>query len=107
MAVGGDARPQIFSSHFDDGKLEELMKQHAERDASREADKLALRLKLTPEQKEKDLMSGGSDLPRETMQTILTPEQLAVYDQRKTEELERMKGIGGPTVIRESKIESK
>ncbi len=82
------------------------MKPHAERGASREADKLALRLELTPEQKEKDLMSGGSDLSRETMQTILTPEQLAVYDQGKNEELERMK-VGGPTVIRELKVELK
>ena len=251
--AGGDAKPQVFTTQFDDGKIEEMMKQHAERDANREADKLALRLKLTPEQKkslkkfllaakeseragframmknggkadpvkpgqseeeflksmltpeqqaeyarsqeeqrtaraeeyaqrkvrklheelslseeQKDklfqayaqqklaasdpakkpespgdvigaavggaisfssisvggdsgpvefefdglegLTTGGSDLPRETMQTILTPEQLAVYDQRKTEEQERMKTMiqsGAPAAISELKIETK
>lgn len=43
---------KIITQHFDDSKMEEMMKQHAGREASREADKLALRLKLTPEQKE-------------------------------------------------------
>jgi len=57
------------------------------------------------------LMSGGSDLDRETMQAVLTPEQLAIYDQRKAEDQERMKTMihpAGPSVISsEVRVEKK
>lgn len=48
-----EGKPQVMTAHhFDESKMEEMMKQHAEREVNRETDKLALRLKLTPEQKE-------------------------------------------------------
>jgi hypothetical protein len=103
IAAAAAAVPAKMVS-FDEGKMEEMMKKGAERDVSREVDRLALRLKLSPEQKEslrkfllarkeqeratvKAAMSGGNVRdalkPKESredfMKSLLTPEQQADY----------------------------
>jgi hypothetical protein len=110
----GDAssKPQVVTTrHFDDTKVEEMMKEHAGREANREADKLALRLKLTPEQKESlkkfllarkeseramfrsAMKEGGKVDPKKEgqskddfLKSLLTPEQQAEYARSQEEQ---------------------
>ncbi len=106
-----DGKPKVITRTFDDKHMEEIMKKHGERDANREADKLALRLKLTPEQKEslktfllaekekeRDMFrtamkSGGKvEMPKKGegkeafLNSLLTPEQQAEYARSQEEQ---------------------
>jgi hypothetical protein len=101
-----DGKPQVVTTHqFDESKMEEMMKQHMEREVNRETDAMALRLKLTPEQKgalrkfllakqdSESLVSRTTNKNGETveeyadegqseedfLEELLTPEQLAEY----------------------------
>ncbi len=110
-AESDDSKPKMITRTFDDKHMQEMMKERAERDANREADKLALRLKLTPEQKEslkkfllaekeKDqemfrtaMKSGGKvEMSKKGggkeafLNSLLTPEQQAEYARSQEEQ---------------------
>ncbi len=102
--ASGRGTPRQVAQHFDESKMEEMMKRQAEREVNRETDKLALRLKLTPDQKEElrkfllarkereremfraAMRDGGKVESRpagpgmeEFLNGLLTPEQQAEY----------------------------
>jgi hypothetical protein len=104
-AEAEDGPAKTVRHTFDESKMEKMMKQHAEREVNRETDAMALRLKLTPEQKgalRKFLLAkqeserlasrttnkGGETVEEYTdegqseedfLEELLTPEQQAEY----------------------------
>lgn len=107
----GKKAAKMIRAPFGDEQIEEMMKKNAEREVSREVDRFALRLKLTPEQKEslrkflterkeqehasfKTAMKGGAPAEvtkrgqskDEFLKTLLTPEQQADYARSQEEQ---------------------
>jgi hypothetical protein len=107
----GKKAAKMIRAPFGDEQIEEMMRKNAEREVSREVDRVALRLKLTPEQKEslrkflterkeqehtslKAAMKGGAPAEvtkrgqskDEFLKTLLTPEQQADYARSQEEQ---------------------
>ena len=64
---------RVITAAFDDKRIDEMMRQRAERDVNREVDRTALRLNLSAEQKEslRKYLMDGKERDRETFRTAM------------------------------------